>query len=43
MGGRADWKQVHQNLRDLEEALLDVRPPAGTEPTRLRDADRQEV
>ncbi|WP_157881340.1 hypothetical protein [Streptomyces phaeochromogenes] len=43
MGGRADWKQVHQNLRDLEEALLDVRPPAGTEPTRLRDADRREV
>ncbi|MFI7103223.1 hypothetical protein ACIBK8_28185 [Streptomyces sp. NPDC050161] len=43
MGGPADWTQVHKNLRDLEYALLDVRPPAETEPTRLSDADRREA
>ncbi|MYQ91465.1 hypothetical protein GTY20_09055 [Streptomyces sp. SID4946] len=43
MGGLADWKQVRESLRDLEDALLEVRPPAETAPTRLRDADRQQV
>ncbi|MFF2189177.1 hypothetical protein [Streptomyces sp. NPDC058155] len=43
MGSPADWKQIRQSLRDLEDELSDVRPPADSQPARQRDADRREV
>jgi hypothetical protein len=43
MGSRADWQQVREDVRALEDLLIDVRPPAELHPGQTPDADRTQV
>ncbi|MBX9397247.1 hypothetical protein K4749_27580 [Streptomyces sp. TRM72054] len=43
MGSRADWQEVRENVRALEDLLIDVRPPAEPHPGRTPDADRTQT